>query len=318
MSAQGTLVPLVGCSEAYSGCVLYRRELGDGVAQVVKRMSPAWDWIMRVTGDEGRVGVLWRSGAMHAVPPVIDHAVVDTRFDGEAWEVVMRDVSDALVGPEATIDRPAARRVLNAAAALHDRFRAVHLDGLCSLEDRYRMFAPRAIRELAITHPRARLAAEAWGLFADLAPPDVAGPVLTILDRPALLAGRLARCPEQTLVHGDLKLQNLGFAGGRLVALDWGSLTGVAPPAVDFAWFLGQNANRIAAPREAIIDDFRATMGERHDERALQLSLLGAVVHFGWKLAHRVVEASGPEEGRRARSEFLWWMMAARDGLEAW
>jgi hypothetical protein len=87
---------------------------------------------------------------------------------------------------------------------------------------------------------------------------------------------------------------------------------------VDFAWFLSQNAGRIAAPKEAVIDDFRATMGERHDERALRLSLLGAVVHFGWKLAHRVVEAPGPEASRQARADFLWWMMAARDGLEAW
>jgi len=317
MSTPGALAPLVGCSEAYSGSTLYRRELADGTAQVVKRMSPAWDWLMRVTGDRGRVGVLWRSGVMHAVPPVIDHAVVDTRFDGEAWEVVMRDVSDTLVGPETTIDRRAARRVLHAAAALHDRFRSVRLDGLCSLEDRYRLFAPRTIRELGITHPRARLAAAAWGPFADLAPVDVAGPVLQILDKPALLARQLARCPDQTLVHGDLKLQNLGFAGRRLVVLDWGTLTGIAPPAVDFAWFLGQNAGRIAAPREAIIDDFRATMGERHDERALRLSLLGSVVHFGWKLARAVVEASGSEASRRARADLLWWMMAARDGLEA-
>src|SRR5439155_498433 len=84
-------------------------------------------------------------------------------------------------------------------APLVDRFRGVRLDGLCSLEDRYRLFAPRAIREHAITHPRARLAAAAWGQFVDLAPPDVAGPVLAILDKPALLAGQLARCTDQTL-----------------------------------------------------------------------------------------------------------------------
>src|ERR1051326_3945184 len=96
MNAPGTLAPLLGSSEAFSGSRLYRRELDGGAVQVVKRMSPAWDWMMQVTEDHGRVGVLWRSGAMQAVPPVIDHAVVDIRFDGEAWEIVMRDVSDSL------------------------------------------------------------------------------------------------------------------------------------------------------------------------------------------------------------------------------
>ena len=57
---------------------------------------------------------------------------------------------------------------------------------------------------------------------------------------------------------------------------------------------------------------------ERHDERSLRLSLLGSVVHFGWKLARGVVEARDSEASRRARADFLWWMMAARDGLEAW
>src|ERR1051326_983217 len=155
-------------------------------------MSPAWDWMMQVTEDHGRVGVLWRSGAMQAVPPVIDHAVVDIRFDGEAWEIVMRDVSDSLLPSEVTIDRRAARHVLRAAAALHDRFRGLRLDGLCSLESRYRLFDPRSIRAHAITPPRANLAAAAWGVFACLAPPDVAEPVLGMLAEPALLAGQLA------------------------------------------------------------------------------------------------------------------------------
>ena len=49
----------------------------------VKRLSPATDWIMRVTGDEvHRPYLAWRHGLMAAVPECIDSTVVTMEVDG--------------------------------------------------------------------------------------------------------------------------------------------------------------------------------------------------------------------------------------------
>jgi hypothetical protein len=73
-----------------------------------------------------------------------------------------------------------------------------------------------------------------WELFADDAPEDVAAAVLGLLDDPGPLVAELSRA-EATLNHGDLKYANLGLTADRVILLDWGTFTGMAPPAVDFA-----------------------------------------------------------------------------------
>src|SRR5205823_9569798 len=106
-----------------------------------------------------------------------------------------------------------------------------------------------------------KLVGRGWELFADVAPADVAAVVLRLLDDPSALVGALSGCPA-TLVHGDAKLPNLGFAAQRVVAIDWGTATGIAPAGVEWAWYLATSASRIAATREEIVDDIRTAEGE--------------------------------------------------------
>jgi aminoglycoside phosphotransferase (APT) family kinase protein len=141
--------------------------------------------------------------------------------------------------------------------------------------------------------------------------------VLELLERPEPLVAALAR-HRSTLIHGDLKLGNLGFAGDRVVMLDWGTQTGWAPPAVEVAWYLAVNWSRIDASREQVLDDFRAAEGDRHDTDALRLALLGGLVQLGWDKA---LHASGhPDPAVRAReaADLAWWCDRARDALAVW
>jgi hypothetical protein len=141
--------------------------------------------------------------------------------------------------------------------------------------------------------------------------------VLAVLERPEALAAALSAFGS-TLVQGDLKLGNLGFTADRVVMLDWGTQTGWAPPAVEVAWYLAINWSRIDATREQVLDDFRAAEGERHDEDALRLALLGGLVQLGWDKA---LHASGhPDPAVRAReaADLAWWTERARDALAVW
>jgi hypothetical protein len=308
----------LAATDGRSGSLLERVVLAGGEALVVKHVRAGGDWIMRATHDGGRAAELWSSGVLARVPEVIDHAVVGAEQVEGGWVVVMRDVASGLVGDHARLTRDDSRRVLEAAAALHARFWDEPPLTLCSMVDRYRLLSPAtARRERDGADEVPKLIGRGWERFAEVAPADVAGPVLAVLERPASLAAALARFPS-TLIQGDLKLGNLGFAGDRVVMLDWGTQTGWAPAAVEVAWYLAINWSRIDATREQVLDDFRAAEGDRHDEDALRLALLGGLVQLGWDKA---MHASGhPDPAIRAReaADLAWWCDRARDALGVW
>lgn len=51
-----------------SGSSLERVVMADGRVLVTKRISPAWDWLMRATNDIGRLRILWTFGNTDAGP----------------------------------------------------------------------------------------------------------------------------------------------------------------------------------------------------------------------------------------------------------
>jgi hypothetical protein len=305
-------------TDGRSGSLLERVVLAGGETLVVKHVLDGGDWIMRASHDHGRAAELWSSGLLARVPAVIDHAVVGAEQVSGGWVVIMRDVSAALLPDHARIGRADGRRVLEAAAALHARFRDDPPRPLCSMVDRYQFLSPATTRrEAGGADEVPRLIGRGWERFAELVPDEVAGPVLSILERPEPFVAALSRFPA-TLIQGDLKLGNLGFSGDRVVMLDWGTQTGWAPPAVEVAWYLAVNWSRIDASREQVLDDFRAAEGERHDEDALRLALLGGLVQLGWDKA---LHASGhPDPAIRAReaADLAWWTGRAREALGMW
>jgi len=309
----------LAASDGRSGSLLERVTLADGEAVVVKHARAASDWIMRATHDDGgRVATLWSSGLLRRVPAVIEHAILAVERDGDGWLVVMRDLSAALLPDAARLSRTRSRRVLEAAAALHAAFRDQPPVALCSLADRYGFLSPAtARREAGGPDQVPKLIARGWERLPELLPADVAEAVLAVAERPEPFAAELARFPA-TLVHGDLKLGNVGFLGERVVLLDWGTQTGWAPPAVEVVWYLAVNASRIDATREQVLDDFRAAEGERHDEDALRLALLGGLVHLGWDKALHATGHPDPAVRAWERADLDWWTARARDALERW
>lgn len=65
-----------------------------------------------------------------------------------------------------------------------------------------------------------------------------------------------------------------------------------------------------------MLQDARAADGAHHDEVALRLALLGAVVQLGWDKALQATE--DPDPGRRAweAEDLAWWCRQARLTLD--
>ena len=84
LRARATAGTLVRPGDARSGSTFEFLEI-DGQRYLLKTVSHATDWIMRVTGDvDQRTFRLWRAGLMHQLPPCLDHAVVAWPGTGSA------------------------------------------------------------------------------------------------------------------------------------------------------------------------------------------------------------------------------------------
>jgi hypothetical protein len=282
----------------------------DGEAYFLKRVSPATDWIMRVTGDRVHRGhLVWRAGVMDAVPPCIDHTVVAMQLDGDGHDAVlstlMRDVGACLV-PEGDSVVPAAqhRGFVEHLAAMCAAFWGWRdsIGGLCTMAERMRFFAPDTIApELSVESVPGPIAAadRGWKLLPQRAP-RLWRLASAVHAQPSLLSEPLAALPV-TFLHGDWKMGNLGtHPNGRTILLDW-AYPGSGPACWDLWWYVALNRARLPESKEATVARFRAALESCGIatggwwQAQLDLCLLAIMATFGWE------KALGDD------AELAWW-----------
>lgn len=305
-------------SAGASGNTLERVRLRDGRELIRKEVSPEWDWISRATRDDGRVVKMWERGLFERFPPTIDHATTAAEHEGDRWSVFMRDVSSHLVAGDRRLGRAEVRRVLEAVAHLHLAFWGERFDDLCGLEDRYNLLSPSTGRREQECGERAgELITRCWEHFAELVPGEMADAIVAMAERPSLLASLLDTC-EPTLIHGDVRLNNLGFSDDRVVLVDWGERTGSAPAPVELASLLVFDAKRFDVSRDDVVADFGRLLGDRFDEKALELALIGAFVQLGCHFTLPIALGGGDRALAAARAELQWWTPRVAAALEKW
>jgi hypothetical protein len=306
--------PLI--SIGWSGNALERVRLADGRSLIAKRIVPGRGWIERHTRDAGREALLFRSGVLERLDGSIDHAAVGVQPDGDAWWVLMHDASDRLLPEGKRLSRHESRLILSAVNTMWEEFWGEQVPHVSSLEDCLGLFSPsigEAERDGLDLLPKQYEAF--WEAFAEAADDDVAEGVLALHENSSALVARLDSFGT-TLIHADIRDEQLGLDGDRLVLLDWGRAT-QGHPVVDFAWSICHNAWRIDATHDELVDDFRRVRSEHDDPRANELIGVVGLMMYGWIFGHSAAYHPDPEERRWADQELAWWMPQARRGLAA-
>jgi aminoglycoside phosphotransferase (APT) family kinase protein len=304
-------------SSGWSGNRIDRLVLADGRPLIAKRIVPGSDWIGRGTRDPGREALLFADGVFARMPAAVDSAVVAAERDGEAWWVVMRDVSAELVDATTPLTREQNRFVLGCAAAMWAEFWDEAVPHLSTLTDRLMVAGPAVSeRERHGVDVLPKQLEAAWEAFGEAVDADVGSSVLELVDDATPLAVALTE-RGTTLIHGDLRDENIGLPEGRLVLLDWGLATR-GHPAVELGWYMVHDVWRIAATHDDVVEDFRHALGERDDPAALGLGLISGLVQYGWIFGHSAVVHTDPAEREWARAELAWWVPRVRHALEQW
>ncbi|HEX6621270.1 MAG TPA: hypothetical protein VF024_16520 [Solirubrobacteraceae bacterium] len=298
-----------------SGAELERVTLPDGTPGIAKRVVPRGDWLGRAAGGRAITAELWQAGVLQRLPAAIETGIVAVEPEGDGWRIVMRDLSAALLPAGGPISRARHREVMAAAAALHAAFRDERFDGAITLERHLAISSPavaEAERDGSDVIPKQL--ETAWEAFAQAADDDVAQAVLANLADPAPLAGAL-RAGGTTLVHGDLRDDNLGFVDGRVVLLDW-DIAGEGTAALEVAWYLCHDAWRTEGTHDELLEDFLVAEGGAVSEHDLDLGLIAGLQLYGWIFGHSALIHPDPAERAWAREELGWWVPRVRAALE--
>jgi hypothetical protein len=295
-----------------SGAAVERR--GD---VVVKRVVPLDGWMGRATRDElGRSARLWLDGQMARLPVQLDTAIQRVEEDGGGYWIHMRDISEHLIGEERRLGPDELYPILGAAAGMHREFHGEDVPSATRLEDFLAIASPatvaREIDELDLP-PKQLLAG--WEAFAQAVPQDVASAIAALVADPAPLAAALAR-DGLTLIHGDLRDDNLGVLDNDVFLIDW-DLAAMATPGLEVVWFMLEDAWRIDMSRDEIIGLAFEAERDLLDERGLALGAVAGLCTFGWLLGHSAVVHPDPAERAWATEELAFWLPRVRAGIEA-
>ena len=311
-------------NDGWSGARLTLRER-DGERFVIKRDSLAWDWIARATLDGPLLREAWFAAHGPALPPQLWAPYLGAGTDAAAGPdvaaLLMPDLSGVLLPWEEAADLATVERAVGAMAALHahgSTAAGIEDGPWCPLPERILLLSrPAAERYRAEGNPVGERFLAGWDAF-DLAAPATARRLVDDLsnDVTPLLAA-LARLPA-TLIHGDLKLANLGFApDGRIALIDWQMVT-VAPVAVELGWFLVSNAPSLSLGPEAVLARYWTALetagGERVvGDRAAQvdLAILVGLLLRGWRKGLDAGAQARYPSGERATDDLAWWSARA-------
>ena len=304
-----------------SGARLERLRI-DGVDLVAKYLDPAHDWTVRASGVlGGPVARLWTSGILHRLPECLNQPIIGVAADpgGDAATggtvLLMHDVgADLIPATDEPLPLATHLRLLGHMAGMHAAFWGGGPEiEVVPVMHRYLELSPwTALAESAVgsTHLVPQLIGRGWPRLAEVAP-AAAAVVTPLAWDPGPLVQALATTP-QTFVHGNWKLDNLGTdRSGRTIVLDW-EMPGRGAALSDLAWYLAINCRRLPQPKESAIEAYRTALEDLGIDtspwwdRQLALSLLGALVQFGWEKA-----LGGYDD------ELAWWEERAISGSRA-
>jgi thiamine kinase-like enzyme len=160
---------------------------------------------------------------------------------------------------------------------------------------------------------------DGWDAFDRLADPAARDLVARLsLDVGPLLEA-LDRLPA-ALLHGDLKLANVGFVEGEMVLIDWQMVTR-APVAVELGWLLVSNVAALPEPPDAVIERYHAAAASAGIDLGdwdaqLDLTWIVGLLLRGWRKGLDAESGAPTGWGTSGTEDLEWWSRRAVEAAE--
>ena len=296
-------------NDGWSGASLTRLRRGDGYRFILKRDSLARDWIARATNDGPLLREAWFAARSRLVADGTSGAIrasyLDVGRDGDGVGILMPDLTGVLFDWEKPISVEALDHVLRGLASLHapswiDNTAIGNDDGAhspwCPIRERITLICRSSLERPGPAHDAvADRILPGWDAFDRLASRSARELISMLEADPQPLVDLLSAQPH-TLIHGDLKLANVGIAAdGALETIDW-QMVSVGPIAIEIGWFLVANVASLPVEPNEVIRRYRTHLakgyldpddgwlrGNDFDDDGVDAAVLVGLLLRGWR-----------------------------------
>jgi Phosphotransferase enzyme family len=293
---------------------------------VLKRDSLARDWIAQATADGPTLREAWFAAHGPPLPSPIRAPYLGVGIDGDEFGILMPDLTEVLFDWDTPISVEALDQVLAGLAMLHAYPWTIsgELEGgpWCPLRERLTLICRASLeRPGAARDAVGDRILPGWDAF-DRRVPAVVRDLIDSLGRdPQPLLDALRELPS-TLIHGDLKLANVGIEpDGMIDLVDWQMVT-VAPVAVELGWFLVSNVASLPLAPAEILDRYASRLdyaiSDNDDDHGweggpgltrygIDAAILVGLLLRGWRKGTDAEAGITLASGISAADDLAWW-----------
>jgi phosphotransferase family enzyme len=287
---------------------------------VLKRTSWGTDWIARATHDHALREAFVAADEL-PLPGAIRAPYLGAAGEGAFAAILMPDLTGALFDWERLIGPGDLDRVFEHVAALHASTAETDPEfPWCPIRERLELLT-RPSAELYVASGLAvgQRFVDGWDAFDRTADPAATALIRRLSADVAPLLGALAREPD-ALLHGDLKLANVGFVDGGMALIDWQMVTR-APVAVELGWLVVSNVASLPEPPEILFARYRrastaAGVALGDWEAQLDLAVLVGLLLRGWRKGLDAESGTPTGWGASGPDDLAWWSRRAVEAAD--
>jgi len=315
-------------NDGWSGASLSLLRRGGGDRFVLKRDSLARDWIARATADGPILREAWFAAHGPRLASPLRAPYLGAGVDGDEFGILMPDLTSVLFDWDAPISVEELDHVLGGLASLHAYpwTTSGEVDGgmWCPLDKRVTLICRASLEKPG---PAGEAVASrilpGWDAFDRQAPRAGRDLIDALGEQPQPLLDALSELPS-TLIHGDLKLANVGVErDGTIDLVDW-QMVSVAPVAVELGWFLVSNVASLPLAPAEILDryesKFARAISDNEDDHGwvesdptaswdqqVDAAILVGLILRGWRKGADAEAGITLASGVSAAEDLAWW-----------
>jgi len=317
---------------------------------ILKRSSPAVDWIVRATLDDGVREATLPSVLLGWFAPLGRHVTglfggfLDAGCGDDGSAVILQEDLTSTLGAWPRVDGTVLTvegldHLLSSIGLLHASHWSTAIEdgwarqgvepAWCPLPERLTLLTRRSAEGYTTDgNPVGPIFLRGWEGFGRHAPREALDLVEGLGADPAPLVDALGRLPVRGL-HGDLKLANAATNGALI---DW-QMTLRGPVAVELGWFLVTNSAELPLPPDEVLAHYRAALSRWSTwdgatetdeletilgdwEAQVDLAMVVGLLLRGWRKGRDTDDGVTLGSGVSAADDLAWWCRRAVEAAE--